>query len=208
MVNSIEFQCIEKANIARATLAKLQLVALREKGLTADTILIGIKFSEIKFSDYWQGGMLVKIKRTLLLPIALIAFILVDVLTVGVNMRETHIEKRKLQAKILKEKIIPKNLESPKTKTLASLWQLHGLSERACTNEERLQLLSEWIEILYGESIAKGVNLNQRLETIMSMHAIANRPYYDDESGAAHFYFGPPVDCLISELSEELPEYV
>ena len=203
MVNSIEFQCIEKANIARAALAKLQLAALREKGLTTDTIL-----REIKFNDYWQGGMLLKIKRALLLPIVLIALILVDVLTVGVNLWETHSDKRKLQAKILKEEIIPKNLEAPKTKTLDSLWQLYGLSERACTNEERLQLLSEWIEILYGESIAKGVNLNQRLETIMSMHAIANRPYYDGESGAAHFYFGSPVDCLISELSEELPEYV
>ena len=137
MVNSNEFQCIEKANKARAALARLELEAIREKGLTADTLL-----SEFNLSKYWQGGMLVKIIRTLLLPVGLIVLILVDVVIVGVNMWETHIEKRRLQAEILKEKIIPKNLEAPKTKTLRSLWQLHGLREHACTNEERLQLLS------------------------------------------------------------------
>ena len=203
MVNSNEFQCIEKANKAKAALARLELEVIREKGLAADTLL-----SEFNLSKYWQGGMLVKIIRTLLLPVGLIVLILVDVVIVGVNIRETHIEKRRLQAEILKEKIIPKNLEAPKKKTLRSLWQLHGLSERACTNEGRLQLLSEWIEILYGESVAKGINLNQRLTAIMSIHERVNRPYYEGESDATHFFFGSPVDGLIMELSEELREYV
>lgn len=203
MINRNEFQCIEKANKARAALAKLELEALRKEGLAADTLL-----REFNFSNYWQGGMLVKIIRTLFLPVGLIVLILVDVVLVGLNMWEKHIEKRRLKAEILKEKINSKKLEVPNTKTLRSLWHLHGLSERACTNEGRLQLLSEWIKILYGESIAESVNLNQRLEAIMSTHERVNRPYYEGGSEATRFFFGSPVDCLIKELSEELGEYI
>lgn len=123
------------------------------------------------------------------------------------HLLEVQNKKRSLKTEIAGENINPTNTETPTIKTLESLWQLHGLDEYKYSSEERLELLSEWIEILYGKRIAEGLNLNQRVEAMAIRHAEANRPYYEGKSDAPHFYFVSPVDSLIRELSEELPEY-
>lgn len=200
-----ELQCLEKAHEARIASARRRLEDLRKNGVPFDSPLSGFSVG-----IDWKDEPRERTKQILFMPIAffLVVFLALMVPVMYIlHLLEVQNQKRSLKTEIAGENIKPTNTETPTIKTLESLWQLHGLNEYKYSSAERLELLSKWIEILYGKKIAEGLNLNQRVEAIAIRHVEANRPYYEGKSEALHFSFVSPVDSLMRELSEELPEY-
>ena len=116
-------------------------------------------------------------------------------------------KKHRLEREIADETIKPEIMSMPTVKNLKALWQLHGLDQHKYNSDERLELLSKWLESLYGKDMVANIDLNHRVKAISVRHVKANLPYYEGRCGAAHFHFVPPVECLIAELSKELPGY-
>lgn len=185
--------------------ARRRLEDLRKNGVPFDSPLSGFSVG-----IDWKDEPRERTKQILFMPIAffLVAFLalLVPVMYI-LHLLEVQNKKRSLKTEIAGKNTNPTNTETPTIKTLESLWQLHGLDEYKYSSEDRLELLSKWIEILYGKRIAEGLNLNQRVEAMAIRHAEANRPYYEGKGDALHFHLVSPVGSLIRELSEELPEY-
>lgn len=70
-----------------------------------------------------------------------------------------------------------------------------------------MQLLSEWLDILYGNGTAERVDPEGRLRAIMHRRVEANRPYYEGDSDTPHYAFVDPMETLIAEVSADLPLY-
>jgi hypothetical protein len=205
MSNNREIQCIKRANEAKVASAQRRLKELCEDGLSFDSPLGG-GFWGID----WKKEPKERIKQILLMPIA---FVLIIFLALMVpiaylfHLLGVRKKKQSIKNEIAENSQSLNNIEAPTIKTLESLWHLHGLDKYQYNSDEQFALLADWIEILYGKKIAESLNVKQRVEAIADSHIKANQPYYEGESGAAHFFFTPPLESLIRKLSEELCKY-
>ncbi|MGB5218471.1 MAG: hypothetical protein WBN66_09235 [Smithella sp.] len=95
----------------------------------------------------------------------------------------------------------------PKDNTLWSLWRLYGLDKDTFSSDERISLVRDWLDTLYGKEVTIKLNIEKKIRETMELHAKANEPYFQRKVGAAHFYFMNPVDSVIRNLSKELPSY-
>jgi len=95
----------------------------------------------------------------------------------------------------------------PEKKDLQSLWELHGLEDFLYSSELRLRLLKSWIDVLYGEDTTRKLKLDDKLKGFKGFFEDVNKPYYEGEEDACHYYFGDPVSFTIEMISEKLPEY-
>ena len=205
MNSSSEQKCIEKAYEARVISAQNRLEDLRKNGISFDSPLSGFSGS-----IEWKEERKERIKQILFIPIALmlVAFMVLSVPVVYLlHLWEAHNKNKSIKNEITANCQNITNIEVPKIKTLELLWHLHGLNEYQYDSAEKIELLKIWLEILYGEENTKSLNINQRVKTISGRHVKANIPYYQGKEGAAHYHFVSPVDALIRELSDELPEY-
>lgn len=205
MGSSREHQCIKAASEARIASAQRRLDNLRDNGMPFDSPLSGFTWG-----IEWKDRPGERIKQILLFPVA---FILITFLALMVPVAHLmhqvaiHKKKQNLKKEITDEEVNPDIASTPKIKTLGALWQLHGLDEYKHSSDERVELLSKWLEILYEKNVVVDLDINNRVKAIAASHVEANRPYYEGQNGAAHFHFVSPVESLIRELSEELPEY-
>jgi len=196
--------CIAKARELRLRVAENSLNALVAHGLPFEGPAAGITLRIQWAKDF--GG---RLKQIAFYPIALA---LILVLLVGTpffyvgHLRKVAKAKADLKRKISLLRAEPPSTEAPEHKTLDFLWALHGVEEDECNFDERLQLLSDWIAILYGPGLAEDLRLRDRIEEIARGYSKANRSYYEGRGGP-HFHFKPPLDALISKLSGELPRY-
>ena len=74
-------------------------------------------------------------------------------------------KKRDLEKEIKLCNLSVECTDKPNIKTIKSLWELHGLDDNKYTMDESIDLLSKWIEILYGADIAMNINIRQRVDT-------------------------------------------
>ncbi|ATX81704.1 hypothetical protein Ga0123462_0835 [Mariprofundus ferrinatatus] len=97
-------------------------------------------------------------------------------------------------------------LPLPEAKTVLNLWHLHGIERRKYGQCNPVELLNQWLDILYGEGTADKLDIEGRCSQIGQRHARVNIPYYTEEN-APHFYFRNPFDCILEQLSAELSGY-
>lgn len=152
-----------------------------------------------------------RIKRIALLPVFLLAYLTLIILgpiAHIMDLWELRQDKKKTRNLIDAAQTDTAPIEVPDEKTLEALWSLHGLPDGyRFSVDERLGLLNEWIEILYGKVVAKNLNLESRLDTMYERHADANHSWYMREEGAVKFFFPPEFDTLLQQLTKELPPY-
>ena len=206
MVRDKEYQCITAGRQARVASAQRRLDDLYDNGKPFDNPLGGVSWDLDE-----DGAARNKIKKILLLPVAvlLIAFSTLLVVPIAYLAHRWDIYKQKqtLKREVADEKTRPSDTELPALKTLDALWQLHGLLESKYSSDERLDLLSQWLEILYGTDVAEDLAIKHRVDAIGARHLKANRSYHEYQYGAAHFNFAAAVESLIRQLSDELFEY-
>ncbi len=98
----------------------------------------------------------------------------------------------------------------PKDNTLWSLWILYGLKENTFSSVERISLVRDWIDILYGQAVTSKLNIEERVKETIDRNAEAGKHFYESSKGEHHncILFMNPVDSVIRALSEELPIYI
>ena len=196
-------QCIRLVRAIKLRTAEEELAALSVNGsswktwqspLSGVTILV------------WRESIGTNLKRVAVLPIAIPLLL---ILALGApfdyvgHLRKLARAKADLKDEIRRLITSPLPPEEPPARTLDALWRRHGLKNSL--SESAIDLLCQWVDILYGSGRSAELKIRERKLEIGREITEANRPYYAGEKGAAHFYFGKPIDILIDELSEKLP---
>jgi len=89
------------------------------------------------------------------------------------------------------------------TKTVLALWHIHGIDKNRYGEHRAIRLLNQWLDVLYGEGIAKELNIEGRCSQKWQNNIQINMPFYT-EANAPHFHFRNPFNCVIEEISGEL----
>jgi len=92
-------------------------------------------------------------------------------------------------------------------KTVLNLWHLYGIDKNSHGEHRAIRLLNQWLDILYGAGTAKGLDIEGRCSQKWHRNIRMNVPFYTEEN-APHFLFRNPFDCVLEEVSEELPPYM
>jgi len=204
MISNKEHDCIIKAHQAKLAVAMARLAEHRKDGVLFDNPLEGFT-GRIK----WKEDVGERIIQMALLPLGLVLvlFLLLMIPFIYVvNVWAWYANRKELKSEIKALEEEPQSDQAPDEKDLESLWWLHGLEDRKYTSDERLNLLGGWIDILYGEDVAKDLRIQSRVDESRQRQMKANRPYYEGKD-SPHYHFGSPVDSVIRTLSKELSEY-
>lgn len=165
-----------------------------------------MRFDEIK----WETDPGKRLRQIILLPVVLFIVLLSALLTPPMyfmHLWDRYRAWHELKRMIALDPSSAADAESPAEKSIADLWSLHGLNESGSSIDERLELLSKWVAILYGERTATELDIKQRHAAIAERQFKANRSWYEGKEDAFHFMFSPPMRVLIEQLSQELPSY-
>ncbi len=211
MIN-IERECVEQALIIKSNSAQQRLTDLCKNGRPLEN-----PFSGLTSGIEWEKDIKKRMIQAVLIPLVLFVAIFLAVLIFPiaylVNIRAIYNEKRDLKKEL---KLCDVNFASalkntgtnkPNIKTVESLWELHGLDNANFTMDEHIDLLSKWIEILYGEDIAMNIDIRQRVDTIAANRMELNRLYYENHSDGIHYNFAPIFPTMVAIISKELPKY-
>ncbi len=197
-------QCIRVARAIKLKTAEERLAALSVKGSSWKTWhspLYGVELLDCHESI---GTIL---KRVALLPIAMPLWLILALavpIEYVAHLRELARTKADLQDEIRRLITSPLLPEVPPARTLRALWSRHG--RKNDSSESALDLLCQWVDILYGSGRSAELKIRERILEIDRQITKANHLPY--EKGAPIFYCGPriqPIDILIDKLSEELP---
>ncbi len=206
MISSKERQCIEKSREANLTAANSFLARLVKDGIQFESPI-----DDITWRIEWEESIGDRIKQLFMLPIGyvLILFLLlITPLAYSLSFGGYCRKKGKIKREIKALRTKPIDTQVPSEKTLLALWGLHGIRDHLDPYpDEILTLLNSWVEILYGERLAKALSLEARFNANAKRQWEANEPYYARKEGAVHLNFPTPVDCVIRRVSEKLPPY-
>jgi hypothetical protein len=197
-------QCIRKARAMKIQIAEEALAALSMKGSSWKSPMSGVMLIDRHAST---GAI---VKQIALMPITLVLLLILALLTpfaYVVHLRNLVRERAMLKDEIRRLGSSPLPLDEVSERTLLALWSHCGLSNAECP-AAKLDLLCQWVDILYGSGRASELKIRERLSEIGRRMSEANRPYYDGIEGALRYHFGDPIDTVITELSEELPPFL
>jgi len=98
------------------------------------------------------------------------------------------------------------NKFKPETKTILALWHLYGIDKNRHGEHRAIRLLNQWLDILYCAGTAKELDVEGRCSQDRQRNIKMNMPSYTDVN-APHFHFRSPFDCVLEQVSGELPPY-
>lgn len=197
-----ELKCIDAAREAKIFYAKRRLDEFCKNGKHFENPLSGIgdalklKLSPVK-----------KIKQVVFMPVGIVILCLFTPVMYAIHLIEIYGKKSRLKKELAHEKTRIEDPKDLKNKTLESLWKIYGLDWHKYTHDERIDLLSKWIAILYGEKTLKKLNITQMVHAIEVKNSNLNRSYFEGKNNTPHFFTRPTVDILIEKLSKDLPKY-
>jgi hypothetical protein len=173
--------------------------------------MIGLYFSKRKRNEAeipqqeWR-------RMLLLAPLIWTMFVLLEMLSILMipwgyydQFRQKRAELKKIKAQIAEIRLWSITDYSPPVKTLEALWKPYR--NYKLNIEEVILVLSQWISVLYGDELAKTVNVTVLKDEILSSHINANSDFYQGNADAVHFHFAPLDKSLVRALSSRLPAY-
>lgn len=202
--NTQEIQCIFKAREYKLSVVKDYLEDLTRNGEKFENPLAGFGPGIT-----WEEDRAKRFKQIMFLPVALmLTVVLVFSTPIGYisHLVEMRNKKNKAKEEILRLSEVPSEIVFPVEKNISALWDLQGLDGGEYTPDLKLQLIHEWLDILYGPGTADALNIEGHIQDIARGHAEANRSFYEGKGGP-HILFVPPVETMIKEISKELSEY-
>ncbi len=197
-MNKIQ-ECLKKSLEAKIKSAYNNLNEIKSNGIDYENpmklLTDGINWKE-KFID----RVLQAIIYFLSIPFVLIISLIMN----GINYIETINRKREInrEIKLLKKQNI--DYINYKYVTLIDFWNSRGLNDRKYTEQEQINLIESWINILFSPEKTENLDIISKLNDIKVSNIEANKPYYNGINGAAHYYFQSPIISLIEYLSSEL----
>jgi hypothetical protein len=193
-------QCIRVARAIELKTAEERLAALSVKGYSWKTWQSPSYGVDLLDCHEGIGTILM---RLAVLPIAMLIIALGTPFDYVAHLRKLARTKADLQDEIRRLITSPLLPEVPPARTLRALWSRHG--RKGDSSESAVDLLCQWVDILYGSGRSAELKIREQVREIDRGIGELNRPWYDGQKGAAHFYCGQPIDTLIDKLSEELP---
>jgi hypothetical protein len=166
----------------------------------------------------WESSLTGKIKQCLLLPL-IIPFVIIVFLVIPFVFMLDYIygiKRRRLKSKEEAKKTdkdTPYVVKSPIEKTIYSLWTENGSAFGGLNSFDKLDLLCEWVDFLYGEHTSNRLKLRRRGLKIRQEQLEAQRKLtqeYDDSNfphSLLEFVQTGTAEVLAKEISNELPHY-
>lgn len=159
--------------------------------------------------DKWSPTFVGRFTQVLVVPV-LLPFLLLFVYVIAPIVEQ--VRKRRRQKRILShgKYLKRENLEALATSTTATnlydLWHEHGLLGHSSEVDldARRQCLERWIDTLYGSGMSVVFRVKQRVEEKRASQA---RAMVEFSAQGGHISFVDPVDAVVRELAEGLPEF-
>lgn len=206
------FGTIDKEHKCIAIAKELQLKLL-ENELTK---ISALKFDFAAFFDldlykidlpHSEWG---KAKRVLMVlfcsPLLLIILLLLLPYLELHNLLKQIKARKSLTSEFMATKSFLYESSPPEEKTLKALWQCYGIDEKY-GKDNQLNIISCWIEILYGKQTRQTIDLEQIATTLRKEQITANTSWYKKDPDATKFYFNDSATSLVRFISENLPPY-
>jgi len=201
--DEIELKCCSYANSTKKLCIEKELNEFKILKVPFENPAEGISLKEIE----WNKNIIKRILQVLFLPLILLLTHIIAVPFVYIlHLLNTWIEKRDLKKSLNKHTMDISNWQPPRCKTIFELWNYLEL-DYSDHYDALKNILNEWLTIIYGEEISQNIEIDSRLKEIAESHSKANKDYYDGVPGAPHFTFASPLETLIRNLSDELPNY-
>jgi len=195
MYSHKEAQCIEAVTQLR----------IKAANRAADKNKIVIEKPASRSSDViqWKKTPANRVKQILALPAVLIRFLsilLLRPITAGLHRHKIYQLQQQHKAALA---------SAYTSNTLDSLWHSHGLNEANYSETVCLDLLTQWVDILYGKKASEAVDIKEMAAKHNTLRATANMPHYTAEipEDFPRFYFGSTINAVVRRLSEQLGEY-
>jgi len=196
-----EIQCIQLANALRIKYFREQLEIRRHEKVS----VLGMWVMPHKIE--WAPSFADKLLQVVFAPFAYLFLLPVNVAAVHLmKLLERTMLRITLWKTVYKSKYSTAEPLLPEYKTLWCFWQLHGIERRKFTEGYASDLLHQWIVILYGQKTADMLDVKRCRKDMWRRNIKANMPYYKRDD-APHYHFRNPFDCVLEDVSEELPPY-
>jgi hypothetical protein len=192
-------QCIEIANSVKKRIVEAELNHIRGHGIDFDW-----PHPRAIRLEFWMENPFMRVSQVVILLIVAILYVLTTPIagTYYLVSRFKAIQRLKKEIANLNYIDLAK---CHKTKSITTLWKLYGLNEMRYSTEHKLDVLDQWIQVLYAESVATNINVHEIYDNISNSQHNANRSYYLNDPSAVHFHFVPPFQSLLSRLEKSLP---
>lgn len=99
----------------------------------------------------------------------------------------------------------------PEERDFLSLWRLHGLEnpryarDSRISDDDRIECLCLWLDILYGVGTAEALDVRGRIVSRYRKHGQIMMEFRNNTGG--HISLNDPIDLVIREVGEALPTY-
>jgi hypothetical protein len=161
------------------------------------------------FPTHWAPTLSGKVTQILFVPL-LLPFLLLFVFVFAPAVDLLRRAKRGKRALRRGSSLMKASVESlargSRHANLCDLWSAHGLPERSCSVDfaSRRECLERWVDLLYGNGMAIVMRVKQRVEEKRISQARARAELF---AQGGHISFVDPVDAVVRELAESLPEF-
>lgn len=201
--DEIELECCRYANSTKRKYIEKELNEFNILNVPFENPAEGISLKEVE----WNENIFKRVLQIIFLPLVLLLTYLIAVPFMYIlHLLNTWIERRELKKRLYKYTMDISSMQLPKCKTIFELWNFLDL-DYSDNHDALKNILNEWLIIIYGKEISQNVEIESRLKEIAESHGKANKDYYDGVPGAPHFTFASPLETLIRNLSDELPNY-
>ena len=193
-----EAACVRLAHEKRIELLKARL---RE----ASPIRLENPLSEparIQWRDTTRG----RVFQVLMSPVVAILTIVLVLLAPFMYLadhRSRWIERRKMRAEIARRRNGAGLLLEIENNTVEALWHGCEVAEMGLSQETEIDLLGQWIEMLYDRETRESLELESRITRIQAERAAAAKKRSKDILVS----YMPVLSVIVRELSAELPPY-
>lgn len=147
------------------------------------------------------------LRQILLLPFALLVvalMLLITPISYLAHLRHRRGARRALETQLRALDVWRVELPPTMPKTLRDLWFAWQVEHCDLVADDELQLIGDWVEILYGTSTKQALQILERVDTIRNRCAAA---YNAAAAKGVLISFIPVGRALVDEISDALPPY-
>jgi hypothetical protein len=192
-------QCIRRARAIELRTAEQELAALSVKGsswATWRSPLYGVAL----FQGLESTGAI--LKRVAVLPIAMFLLLILALMApfdYVAHLRKLARTKAELKDEIRRLMTNPLPTEESPARTLGALWKRYG-------RKHDVDLLCEWVDILYGSGRSGELRIRERLLELGRLEIMEVN--HEGKPVAPHLHYDEPMVFLLDTLSMELPPFL
>jgi serine/threonine protein kinase len=195
--------CIRKSREVTCAATQVTLNALLDKPMAFESVFAEIPPGTLTVK--WNGSLIALIQPICLVATRLVLYLIFAIFTpvaFGIHLIKHWARCRALKARIKELQAIPALMLL--TDTVSELWRLHGLDDSEYSVKTQVDLLAEWIDVLYGQGTSRRLLIQERARTEETRRCESKLRILR-ETIDLHFHYVPVAQVLAADVSNELP---